>query len=102
MTVNAILSTLTHHGVLFVPLGYKPAFAQLANLNEVHGGTPFFFLAFRVDPIYMSLTLIFSGSPWGAGTLAGADGSRTASPLELEIASIQGKHFWETVSKVKF
>jgi len=39
MTVNATLSTLTHHGILFVPLGYKAAFPLLANLNEVHGGT---------------------------------------------------------------
>ena len=42
------------------------------------------------------------GSPWGAGTFAAADGSRQPSELELEIAKIQGKAFWGTVSKVKF
>jgi len=79
MTVNATLSTLSHHGIIFAPLGYKNVFPQLTNLTEVHGG-----------------------SPWGAGTFAGADGSRQPTPLELEIAQIQGKQFWETVSKVNF
>lgn len=62
-----------------MPLGYKHSFAQLANLTEVRGG-----------------------SPWGAGTFAGADGSRTATPLETELATIQGKAFYEIVSKVTF
>ena len=70
------LSTLTHHGIIYVPLGYKNAFAQLTNLNEVHGGTP-----------------------WGAGTFASGDGSRQPSALEKEIAGIQGKSFYETVAK---
>ncbi|KZS97111.1 flavo protein WrbA [Sistotremastrum niveocremeum HHB9708] len=78
-TVLNSLSTLTHHGIIFVPLGYGRTFAQLTNLSEVHGG-----------------------SPWGAGTFAAGDGSRQPSALELEVASIQGKAFWETVSKVKF
>ncbi|KAH9896715.1 flavoprotein-like protein [Cubamyces lactineus] len=78
-TVIASLSTLVHHGINFVPLGYAKAFAQLTNVNEVRGG-----------------------SPWGAGTFASGDGSRQPTPLELEIAEIQGKHFWEVVSKVKF
>ncbi|KAG8738713.1 flavodoxin-like fold protein [Ceratobasidium sp. 428] len=76
MTVVSNLSTLTHHGIIFVPLGYKNSFGQLANLSEVRGG-----------------------SPWGAGTFAGADGSRQPSALELEVATIQGKTFYETVSK---
>ena len=42
------------------------------------------------------------GSPWGAGTFASSDGSREPSKLELEIAGIQGKAFYETVAKVKF
>nr|VWP01316.1 Polygalacturonase (PG) (EC (Pectinase) [Ganoderma boninense] len=78
-TVIATLSTFTHHGMIFVPFGYAKAFGQLTNLSEVHGG-----------------------SPWGAGTFAAGDGSRQPSALELEIAQIQGKSFWETVSKVKF
>jgi len=78
-TVSNALSTLTHHGIVFVPLGYAKSFPQLTNLTEVHGG-----------------------SPWGAGTFAGGDGSRQPSALELEIATIQGKSFWETVAKVAF
>jgi NAD(P)H dehydrogenase (quinone) len=46
-TALATMSTLAHHGIIFVPLGYAQAFPQLANLSEVHGG-----------------------SPWGAGTYA--------------------------------
>ncbi|EPE03126.1 nadh-quinone oxidoreductase [Ophiostoma piceae UAMH 11346] len=75
-TAISTLSTLTHHGLLFVPLGYSTAFGQLANLSEVHGG-----------------------SPWGAGTFAGADGSRQPSDLEIEIATIQGESFYKTVAK---
>lgn len=46
-TCLAAMSTLAHHGFVYVPLGYKTVFAQLSNLNEVHGG-----------------------SAWGAGTFA--------------------------------
>jgi multimeric flavodoxin WrbA len=46
-TVINALSTLAHHGFIYVPLGYKTAFPILANLSEVRGG-----------------------SPWGAGTYA--------------------------------
>ena len=53
-TCIAATSTLAHHGMIYVPLGYKTVFAQLANLDEVHGG-----------------------SPWGAGTFA------VSSPLLL-------------------
>jgi NAD(P)H dehydrogenase (quinone) len=78
-TAIASLSTLAHHGVIFVPFGYSHAFGQLTNLSEVHGG-----------------------SPWGAGTFAAGDGSRQPSALELEIATIQGKAFYNTISKVAF
>jgi multimeric flavodoxin WrbA len=46
-TVMNTMSTLAHHGIIYVPLGYAKAFGQLTNLSEVHGG-----------------------SPWGAGTFA--------------------------------
>ncbi|ESZ99532.1 minor allergen Alt a 7 [Sclerotinia borealis F-4128] len=75
-TVIASLSTLTHHGIIYVPLGYAKSFPQLANLTEVRGG-----------------------SPWGAGTFAAADGSRQPSPLELELATIQGEEFGKAISK---
>jgi NAD(P)H dehydrogenase (quinone) len=73
------ISTLTHHGIIYVPLGYAKANAQLTNVEEVHGG-----------------------SPWGAGTFSKGDGSRQPTPLELETAKIQGQSFYETVSKVNF
>jgi len=78
-TVMNSLSTLAHHGIIFVPLGYTTAYAQITNLTEVHGG-----------------------SPWGAGTFAAGDGSRQPTPLELEMASNHGKHFYNVVSRVKF
>ena len=46
-TVASLLPTFMHHGMLFVPLGFKPAPAQLGSVEEVHGG-----------------------SPWGAGVVA--------------------------------
>lgn len=56
-TVASTISTLTHHGINFVPLGYKNSFKELANVDEVRGG-----------------------SPWGAGTFAV---SISSSLLEL-------------------
>ncbi|KAJ5893258.1 hypothetical protein N7495_004949 [Penicillium taxi] len=75
-TALATLSTFAHHGLIYVPLGYKHTSAQLANLDEIHGG-----------------------SPWGAGSFAAGDGSRQPTKLELEIAEAQGKAFYETVAK---
>ncbi|KAK4132818.1 benzoquinone reductase [Trichocladium antarcticum] len=75
-TAIAAMSTLTHHGIIYVPLGYAKSFAQLTDLSEVHGG-----------------------SPWGAGTFAAADGSRQVSDKEKEIANIQGENFYKTVAK---
>lgn len=66
---------LVHHGMTFVPLGYRTPL--LGNLDEIHGG-----------------------SPWGAGTLAGHDGSRQPSELELEIARVQGESFAEITKKM--
>jgi NAD(P)H dehydrogenase (quinone) len=78
-TVMNSLSTLAHHGIIYVPFGYAKAFGQMSALDEVRGG-----------------------SAWGAGTLAAGDGSRQPSKLELEIAQIHGKSFYEVVSKVNF
>lgn len=97
-TVIAAMSTFAHHGIIYVPLGYKTAFDILGDVSEVRGG-----------------------SPWGAGTFAvclffsflffplisnfvkkGADGSRQPSPKELELATIHGKSFYEAVAKVNF
>ncbi|KAF2118381.1 flavo protein-like protein [Lophiotrema nucula] len=78
-TAIAAQSTLAHHGFIYVPLGYKHTFALLSDLSEIRGG-----------------------SPWGAGTFSGGDGSRQPSSKELELAQIQGRAFYETVSKVSF
>ncbi|EAU82169.2 1,4-benzoquinone reductase [Coprinopsis cinerea okayama7 len=78
-TAISTMSTLMHHGMIFVPLGYAHSFDLMSRMDEVRGG-----------------------SPWGAGTFAGGDGSRMPSQLELDIAEIQGKAFWETVSRVRF
>lgn len=75
-TALAAMSTLTHQGIIYVPLGYAKAFPILTDVSEVRGG-----------------------SAWGAGTFAASDGSRQPSPKELELAEIQGKHFYETVAK---
>ncbi|KAL6232392.1 hypothetical protein BDW75DRAFT_217894 [Aspergillus navahoensis] len=78
-TCLAAMSTLAHHGMIYVPLGYKTVFPLLSNLDEIHGG-----------------------SPWGAGTFAGADGSRQPTDLELSLAEEQGKAFYKAVSMVSF
>ncbi|KAF4594435.1 minor allergen Alt a 7 [Ophiocordyceps camponoti-floridani] len=77
-TCLAAMSTLAHHGIIYVPLGYANAFAQLTNLSEVHGG-----------------------SAWGAGTFASGDGSRQPSDLERQVAKIQGETFYKTLAKLK-
>jgi len=78
-TAIAAMSTLAHHGIIYVPLGYATTFPILADLSEARGG-----------------------SPWGAGTFAGADGSRQPSAKELELAEKQGHAFYGAISKVNF
>ncbi|CAG8974580.1 hypothetical protein HYALB_00004376 [Hymenoscyphus albidus] len=78
-TVISAMSTLAHHGFIYVPLGYKTSFPILSNMSEVRGG-----------------------SPWGAGTFAGGDGSRQPSALEIELATVQGESFGNAVAKVGF
>ena len=75
-TAIACMSTLAHHGMIYVPLGYKTTFATMSDVSEVRGG-----------------------SPWGAGTFAGADGSRQPTEKELLLATEQGKAFFQAVAK---
>ncbi|KAK3330054.1 flavoprotein-like protein [Apodospora peruviana] len=75
-TAIAALSTFAHHGIIYVPFGYAKAFPQMTDMSEIHGG-----------------------SPWGAGTFAGGDGSRQPSEKEKELATIQGEWFYKTVAK---
>lgn len=78
-TAIAAMSTLAHHGVIYVPLGYARCFEQLTSLEVVHGG-----------------------SPWGAGTFAANDGSRQPNALEIEVAEIHGEAFGDVINKVSF
>ncbi len=66
-TIISFVTTLMHHGMIYVGLPY--ACPELADISEVKGG-----------------------SPWGAATIAGADGSRQPSGKELAQARFQGKH----------
>ena len=66
-TIISFVTTLMHHGMVYVGLPY--ACPELADISEVKGG-----------------------SPWGAATIAGADGSRTPSAKELAQARFQGAH----------
>jgi NAD(P)H dehydrogenase (quinone) len=38
-TAISVMSTLAHHGLIYVPLGYKTAMPILSNLSEIHGGS---------------------------------------------------------------
>lgn len=75
-TALTAITQLTHHGMIFVPIGYTFG-AGMFEINEVKGG-----------------------SPYGAGTLAG-DGTRQPTKLELEQAFYQGKYTAEITKKLK-
>lgn len=66
-TITSFHNTLFHHGMVVVGVPY--ACPALVNMDEITGGTPY-----------------------GASTLAGADGSRQPSENELIIARFQGAH----------
>jgi len=99
MTVLSLLSTFSHHGMVFVPLGYKNAFSELTNVEEVHGGG-FTFSHSLVN--FKCLTSDRTGSPWGAGTIASSAGTRLPSKLELQVAETQGKAFYELLARTSF
>lgn len=66
-TILTFIPTLLHHGMIYVGLPYTCP--ELTNISEVRGG-----------------------SPYGAATIAGADGSRQPSQIELSMARFQGAH----------
>ena len=70
------LTQLVHHGMCFVPLGYQAGEDGQFDMSEIHGS-----------------------SPWGSSTLAGADGSRQPSALELKICKKQGIVFGNAVKR---
>ena len=66
-TITSFHTTLLHHGMVIVGVPYT--MAELSQMTEVAGGTPY-----------------------GATTLAAPDGSRRPSAEELAIARYQGRH----------
>lgn len=66
-TATSFHTTLLHHGMVVVGVPYSET--RLSVMSEITGG-----------------------SPYGATTLAGSDGSRTPSENELAIARFQGRH----------
>jgi len=75
-TITSFHTTLLHHGMVIVGVPYSEQ--RLMNMDEITGGTPY-----------------------GASTLAGADGSRQPSDNELAIAKFQGRHVAEIAKKLK-
>lgn len=74
-TITSFHTTLLHHGMVIVGVPYSCA--GLTKMDEISGG-----------------------SPYGATTLAGGDGSRTPSANELAIARFQGEHVARLASRL--
>ncbi|OKH88349.1 NAD(P)H:quinone oxidoreductase [Thalassospira sp. TSL5-1] len=74
-TITSTHTTLLHHGMVLVGVPYSCE--GLTKMDQITGG-----------------------SPYGATTLAGADGSRQPSENELDIARFQGKHVAELAAKL--
>jgi len=75
MTLFSIIANLLHFGLVVVGLDY--GFAGQMKLDEITGG-----------------------SPYGATTIAGGDGSRQPSQNELDAARYQGRRIAETAAKL--
>ena len=74
-TITSFHSTLLHHGMIIVGVPYSSR--ELMTMSEITGGTPY-----------------------GASTLAGPDGSRQPSANELTIARFQGAHVAAVAKKL--
>jgi NAD(P)H dehydrogenase (quinone) len=89
---GAFTSTATQHGGQEVTL-----FSILTNLMHfglITVGLPYSYQA------QMTLAEVAGGSPYGATTIAGGDGSRQPSPIELDGARFQGRHIAEIANKL--
>lgn len=73
-TIQSFHTTLLHHGMIVVGLPYSCQ--ELMDISEVKGG-----------------------SPLGAATIAGPDGSRNPSNIELSMAKFQGRHVAEITKR---
>ncbi|GAK34912.1 NAD(P)H dehydrogenase (quinone) [Iodidimonas nitroreducens] len=74
-TIISTWLTLAHHGMVLVGTPY--AIPELTDISAVRGG-----------------------SPYGAATIAGPDGSRMPSEAELTIARYQGSHVAKIAAKL--
>lgn len=74
-TITSFHTTLLHHGMVIVGLPYT--FKGNSEMGEISGGTPY-----------------------GATTLAGNDGSRMPSKNELDGARFQGNHVAQIAGKL--
>jgi NAD(P)H dehydrogenase (quinone) len=74
-TLFSLITNLLHFGMVIVGLPYS--FAGQMKLDEVTGG-----------------------SPYGASTIAGGDGSRQPTANELDGARFQGRHVAEVAKKL--
>ncbi len=74
-TILTFLPTLMHHGMVIAGLPY--AFQGQSGLDEIKGG-----------------------SPYGASTITGGDGSRFPSAVELDGARYQGAHVARIAAKL--
>ena len=74
-TITSFHTTLLHLGMVIVGVPYTEP--RLVAMDQVSGGTPY-----------------------GATTLAGADGSRRPSENELAIARFQGQHVAEVAARL--
>jgi NAD(P)H dehydrogenase (quinone) len=75
-TILTVIPTLIHHGMIYVGVPYSVS--ELLDISEVRGG-----------------------SPYGAATMAGGDGSRQPSAKELAIAKAQGRRVAEVAAQLK-
>ncbi|PND21866.1 NAD(P)H:quinone oxidoreductase [Ensifer sp. MMN_5] len=74
-TILGLIPMMMHHGMVVVGLPY--AFQGQMGIEEVKGG-----------------------SPYGASTITGGDGSRQPSAVELEAARFQGAHVARIAAKL--
>lgn len=126
-TAIAMMSTLAHHGLIYVPLGSKPVFGTMLDLSEVRGGSPWGAGTFAVSLIVI-IPLCFwflrrsSNQLDGLEFVAykvcpppchtstdsrtliyqGRQGERQPSEKEMSVCQEQSKAFYWAVSKVNF
>ncbi|MFO7780404.1 MAG: NAD(P)H:quinone oxidoreductase [Spirochaetia bacterium] len=90
---SVFTSTATQHG------GQESTILT-THVTLLHHGMVIVGLPYGRFPGQMTLDEITGGSPYGASTIAGGDGSRTPSENELEGARVQGRYVAEITSKV--